>query len=490
MSKSEAAAGEVRLLVKAASPAVAITVVDANFAKVAEGGGRLEVELPVGIYSVTFQAGESVRQQPVLLPPGAIDVELEQEAIDVMSSVPLATANIREANHERAARKLSQEPHRKIGGGGELLVFVRDVDRRTRTIPTRGLTLHSADGEQVADLEEEANQSRGEGTRWAGEVFELDPGTYRLRSSGGDFGGIEQALYVAPEWQTQIFLERRPEPVARRGRRADLAEGSVLMARSGFDPSRVDTSTTELARQALRDRTLRVPDAILHEMLDSKCEDPMLGIYGGHLMLMSDDPDREVLEAVVENLRGLVSGHPDVDALALAIDHNAPVGTDFSLPPMLWSSWSRVVGASALRRDLMPPGSLSETIAERVIGGGTWLLWQVPQHPRREEAQVQRMPDRDLAAAVVELAGTIAELARTAPRRELPGSLASAPDEDVDRIAEDVVGYATVLAAHALQQDVPIADLVVDDAAVVEALDVPRSAAEQAIGVVFDQLGL
>ena len=271
-----------------------------------------------------------------------------------------------------------------------------------------------------------------------------------------------------------------------------MAEASVLMTRSAFDPSTVDTSTTDLARQALRDRTLGVPAALLSEMIDSKYEDPMLGIYGGHLMLMRDEPDRGMLATVVENLRNLIGAHPDVDALALALDPDAEVGSDFSLPPMLWSSWSLVSAASATRHDLMPPGSLSESIAGHVIDSDTWLIWTVARHATPAEVSARPEPTPELATAVVALAGAISGLSASGASIQSRPSSEIVREEDLDfeRIAEDIVGYATILAERATQRNVPIAQLVSDDVAVIKALDVPRSAAEQALGAVMDQLDL
>jgi hypothetical protein len=483
MSSSKRRAYEVPLRVNAASPAVAITVVDGNFAKVAEGGGSLEVKLPAGIYSVRFQAGESVSQQSILLRPDAIEVELEQEDTNFATSVPLQNASSRKGNHERAASKLSQGSRRMIGKGGELLVFVRDVDRRTRSIATRGLTLHSADGEKIADLEREAKQSRSVGPPWAGCLLQLEPGPYRLRLRGGDTGTVEQMLYIAGEWQTQLFLERQPEPLGGRGRRANLAEGSVLMTRSSFDSEQVDTEMTELARQALRDRTLSVPESMLRAMLESKREDPMLGIYAGHLLLMREEPNTQMLAEVVENLRRLVDGHPDVDALALALDGGATLTSNFALPPMLQSSWSIIISASASREGLVPPGSLSDAIAGKIIPGGAWLLWQAPGQ-KGEERGTQRGSQQELAVAIAEMA----EASGFPKMQELAASLHSSGE--LGRIAEDVVSYAALLAAYSQERDVPVSDLVNDDATVVEALAVPRSVAELAIDSVLDRLDL
>jgi hypothetical protein len=71
----------------------------------------------------------------------------------------------------------------------------------------------------------------------------------------------------------------------------------------------------------------------VRQMLGDKLDNPMLGIFGGHLLLLDASPAIDLLGTVVTDLRGLVGwSHPDVEALALAC-----VGTThrFDTPPML-----------------------------------------------------------------------------------------------------------------------------------------------------------
>ena len=89
------------------------------------------------------------------------------------------------------------------------------------------------------------------------------------------------------------------------------------------------------------------------------------------------------------------------------------------------------------------------------------------------------------------MAGAIAEMAEASgsPKmQKLAASLHSSGE--LGRIAEDVVSYASLLAAYSQERDIAVTDLVNDDATVIEVLAVPRSVAELAIDSVLDRLDL
>jgi hypothetical protein len=57
----------------------------------------------------------------------------------------------------------------------------------------------------------------------------------------------------------------------------------------------------------------------------------------------------------------------------------------FDHPPMLRSSWAIVIESSARGTSMVPPGSLSSEIADRLFGTGAWLVWRTPRSQRRED---------------------------------------------------------------------------------------------------------
>lgn len=483
MSKSEPL---LPLHVTSEDPAVRMTVVDSGLAPVAEGVRELDLKLPPGVYACRFEAGASVREQLVSLAPGSPPAHVHQERIAFSSAAPLADTRTDFSDQSDAAFRLSREVHRRLGSGGHLFLFIRDLDQRARSSPARGLTIRDAEGRLLVDVEEESS-SGGDRTEhvppWAGCTLELDPGLYRIRSSVIGGHATEQMLTVTRGWQTQVFAGRRPSQAQGRGRRPNLTGASVLMARmgDGFDPGRSDLRATDLARQGLRDRRAAVPIDDLERMVCAKWQNPMLAIYGAHLMIHQPEPDMKLLRAVAQNLHGLVGDHPDVAALDLWLAGRgveAAQVADFAFPPMLKSSWSLVVDASAARPDLVPRGSLSAEVAESVLSGGPWLRWPVAKLRSRIKARPEP------ASSKVSLATTVAEVADVVQAN--PKAVAEQV-ADASPVESGVIAYAQHVAGQAEQAGTDPDSISTAD--VVKALKVPRTVAEDAVQSVLTRLG-
>src|SRR4029453_14294606 len=124
--------------------------------------------------------------------------------------------------------------------------------------------------------------------------------------------------------------------------------------------------------------TLRRDD--IERLLTGKFENPLLGLYGPHLVLLKKKKSRssnsrgeeqplnlnDGLIQVVERLRQLVElPHPDIEAIALAAGVSSPTDVSFPIPPMLRRSWSLICGASASQSSIVPGGSLADTASAR-----------------------------------------------------------------------------------------------------------------------------
>lgn len=448
---------------------VQITVLNQKLETVGSGVKALEVDLSPGLYEARFEAGSSVREHLVSLEPGSGLTIVHQEQMPFASAAPLAYTRGRIAEQSKAAARLSRES-RRLGLGGQLFVFARDEDLRARSNPARGLKLLTSEGKEVGDIQADGRSGGGSAQPpWAGCNYQLRAGPWKLRGRVEGFGWVEQIVFVSPQWQTQVFLQRRSLHPGR-GRWPDLADASVLMAetKNGFQPERAEMRATELARQALRDRRISVPRGDIEAMVFKKKKNPMLAIYGAHLMIQSEKPDRDLLDSAIERLRSLVGDHPDVMALALWLDPNAEVGS-FAMPPMLLSSWSIVVAATARRPELVPRGSLSALISQRVLGGGPWLRWHVARGMARPEPSETRGEHLQLGKAIADVADA------------LPENPSSLWDED-DQAS---LGESEVVAFAA---GTPETAEVASDAEVVERLGLPRTVAEDAISSVMDRL--
>lgn len=447
---------------------VLITVLDRKFATIGEGAGKVAMEVTPGIYGVRFEAGNSVREQLVSVPADKPVYPVHEEQIAFSTSAPLQNTRSEDAEHSRAARRLSEKITRRVGSGGKLMIFVRDHDQRGRTLPTQGLTLHGP-AEETFDVAADSLWSAPGETGappWAGCNYGVDPGIWTIRLQGPSGGTVEQSLVVCRRWQTQLFLQRG---VSRSGRSRspDLANGAVLMSRSGtpFNPSGEDLRSAELARQGLRDRRAAIDTDELEEWLAGKPRNPMLAVYGAHLLLRQRSPGKSFIARVVSNLREVIGPHPDVRALELWLGDDD--GEDFAEPPMLKSSWAILIRASAKRPELVPRGSRSAAIADTVLPGGPWLRWRSPATAALEPPVAPAR--RPLARAIAELAAAL-------------------PDDRYEVLAEvrEATPSKASVIALAYQAGQQIAQA--DDGQILASLRVPRSVAEDTVDAVLNDL--
>lgn len=386
MSPSSAGTEPVRLIASA-PPGTDIYIIDSQFRLLAHEVRRLDRALPPGIYKVKFQAGSAVHEEHVSLEPGGPAVDIRCPPLAFRSSAPLAGTRITHDYHMDNAHTHSRAVHVRDGQGAQLFLFARawtDPNGSDRSAPfprgqhpATGMTLHDVEGRLVADLEHAGTADLNVADPWSACNIDLAPGPYRLRLQVPEIGALEQILVAPAGWQVQVFLLQGdyadPEQSIYR---SDLTTSSILLARGGvgFDPANDSLRLTELARTALTRRHVVVARDLLHQLLESKFENPMLGLYAAHALLAASEPDRELLQIVVQHLRGMLGQHPDVDALALYLGEQ--VGRAYKVPPMLRRSWSIVVERAARRRDLVPAGSLASRAGNAIWGNSAWLIWE------------------------------------------------------------------------------------------------------------------
>jgi hypothetical protein len=438
MSNSDAEKQNVRL-VASAEDGTEIFVIDGRFRRVASALNRMETALPPGLYTVKFKRGSALAEVDTDLLPGSglVEVRAPEDELAFDSAAPMGQTTTSHEYHQAAAARISRTDPVKIGEGqsGRLLLFVRDIGADGIGRLAEGITLHDLRGRKVIDFAafgETGHRQDTSGAAWYGCNFELSPGFYRLRVSREGMPGLEQSLILVKDWQLQVFLVRNPwlpavsadisgQPHASR-ENVNLAEGTVFMARPdhGFDPWDPSVRLTELARQGLVTGRIPVTDQDLVQMLVGKFENPMLGLFGAHLLMpllalgsstalqRPTDPEilkgnraiqsvlsvsadgivgprtrqrlRQLLEEVVGNLGRMLGEHPDVRAL-----HSELVGDGSGRavtkgdgpPPMLRRSWETLVRSDPFYRQAKA-GSILERIADRIWGPGPWLVWEVP----------------------------------------------------------------------------------------------------------------
>jgi hypothetical protein len=366
MQSSPFSEGKVHLHLTAGSQLAELFVIDHKFALVSRAVQELDADVEQGVYKVKAQIGEASAERVVILNKSET-IDLSDD-LRIASPVPLQDSRRTHEFHMYPAAEESRSVDAQVGGGAQIFLCARrwsapgvEFDDSTKA---PDLSLHQPSGETIVDLGASGRGERSLQDPMLTATVDVGPGAYLLRWR--DDGVVaEQSVEAVKDWQTQVFLLEDAKD------ETHLAI-SVLMGQGGFNSDDPNARLADDARIALADERRVATQAVI-ETLFAKFENPMLGLFGAHLMLLARDDEREQtsFDGVVENLAGLLGpNQPDVVALATqggsrSISELEPVTS----PPMLWRSWLLLIEASNDRPDLLP--------------ADTWrpLLQQMPVRP-------------------------------------------------------------------------------------------------------------
>lgn len=387
----------VSLCIRAEDPETEVFVIDGESRLVGRGLGVLEGQYAPGLYKVKVQTGSRPWERYVRLEPGREELFGEPEGASLTheeggavlrfprlhfaTAVPLTETSWSRDEHTEAAVIHSHRVHVRRGSGSQVFVFMRTWTQGP--VPERDgspfqLSLRTLDGARLVDLVAEGAIDDDLEDPWVACTVEVDPGPYLLRLRTDEGLELEMLVVASPGWQTQVFLCELQRGGERVGRWVGSMHTSVHLRRPemGFDPASPGLRLTELTRIGLRNRRAVITPELLVELRETEQRNPMLGLYGAHLLLLSDEPDLELVRKVVDNLRRRLGTHPDVEALALHLGLPLIEPDLFRIPPMLLRSWALVVRETVNHPELVPRGSLAAVIADRLFGEGPWLIWK------------------------------------------------------------------------------------------------------------------
>lgn len=368
------------LEITAADATTEIFVISGDFYLVDRGVGRLVTKpLSPGIYKVKAKVNQQILEQHVQLTKAGQKVSIP--LIQFPSAAPLANTAKTHEYQVSAAESESRKFHYQLGQGSCICVFVREWRSENASgpppnmNPLTGLSLCDANEQEKVSFEKTGKVDNGVPDPWGACTIAVTPGVYLLRLTLPTGARHERTIVAVPGWQTQVFLLMADYGGVRC---ADVVKGSVLMARGiGFSNADASVRQVELARMALANERKVLKGEVL-ELLRGKFDNPMLGILGGHLLLLDESPDLTLLTLVVNNLRGLLNfQHPDVEALALAAGLESQYS--FIVPPMLRRSWGIVVNATVEHPGLVPPGCLADRRARNQWAVEPWLAWDAKE---------------------------------------------------------------------------------------------------------------
>jgi hypothetical protein len=378
-------------------PLAEVFVIDHAFGLVARAvGSGLSVDLEPGVYKVKARLGETTTERVVTLIDDDNTVDLS--ALDVPSPAPSSGTSQTHEAHMQAAFDTARRAPIAVGDGAEIVIMARRFSHPgSRYVPDAErparLSLRGAGGELLADLDRDGDGRLDLVDTALGTRVAVDPGTYTLHWAGREGIEVEQSVHAVAGWQTQVFVLTE---VPHDGRH----RATILMSRDVYEPS-ADARLVEAARCALADERKVASEDNTRTFAAS--DDPMLALYGAHLMLVAarsieavahaeerggrpqgTSPvtfDQSVFDESVGRLQTMLgTGHPDVVALATrASDQNIESPAPVAAPPMLWRSWVLLIDASNRRPDLLPGSTWWPTVKQLHLR--PFLAWTPDQDP-------------------------------------------------------------------------------------------------------------
>jgi hypothetical protein len=383
-----------------------VFLIDHSFALVDRSLGELDAQVKQGVYKLKARLGDTTVERLVVLN--------RDKSIDLTEDLPLASAapleNTSQSHefHMYPAAAQSAQVSIRAGEGAQIFLCARRW-RDTKAggpdpapLPLPSLSLHRPGGEMIADLAAPPGVQLDPQEPILGMTVEADPGSYALRWADPRGVVAEQTVHAVRDWQVQVFLIEeagtpRSEPEAPARQRL-----SILMGRERFDPADKTLRLVEEARAALADER-KVASDFVTETLFAKFDNPMLGLFGAHLMLIGREAnraakedeehdlsdakrvhapvafDQSLFDGVVGNLVYLLgSDHPDATALATqSSNQDLQKLQPIEMPPMLWRSWTLLIEASNKRPELVPIATWRRTIG--VFPSRPFFVWS-PQH--------------------------------------------------------------------------------------------------------------
>jgi hypothetical protein len=365
-----------------------ITVLDGYDEVRATGEGRVDAQLPTGLYAVQVERA-GFREEHVRRHTGPTNVAFDEPKR--FSAVPAADTVGTHEYYEEPARRWSREATApRVARGpahmmGSLFAFLRapSADAPTAALEATDLRLLDAAGEELLAFDGASTQ-RDEHDGWIAFHAAAPAGEYALRSAPSDSAPARDvALWVFAGWQTQVFMTLADG--------ASFASASVLMGHV-FEPDDRVTQAVDAALTGLQNGVDLLVGEQWRLLLAGKFDNPMLGLVGAHVLLRRPSPNPEVIGTVLSNLEWLLGRDaPDVRALWLVAERRFGWASDaqpFERPPMLRAGLEAVLEAAVERPELVPRDGLLARIALQRFVDSPWTTWRplAPTGARRRGA--------------------------------------------------------------------------------------------------------
>lgn len=355
------------------------------------GSGNRTVSLPRGIYTVRCErAGQSTQQIILHTEPRQLSIQPPP----VTSAAPVEGASTTHEYYHYPSVEWSVKPTAALAGHldrpGWLFIFIRAWDEDAYEKGTNlgsGFELVDArSGERVADFGDPNLTARDEYHGFAAFSASISPGIYVLRYAGREPWAMP--IHVALQRSTQVFVLFHRRPLV------DSIRVFFRKLGEPFRPEDTEAIDVDLALTGLSGgpeaAERAIPRRRLAELLRGKFEDPMVGLLGAHWLLSRADTEQECVDLVLNNLKSLLPGSPDVAALEIlaATRWDRPLPAPVAFPPML-SAGLRALLSNPDRH--IEPDSFLEKILVRLRAGSPWVVWSTEGANDTGDQWVQRV---------------------------------------------------------------------------------------------------
>jgi hypothetical protein len=187
-------------------------------------------------------------------------------------------------------------------------------------------------------------------------------------------------LYLFEGWQTQVFMTLAKEPI--------FGSMRLMMAHlhAGFSASDAVARAVDHTLSRLLNRRYTIPTAIERMLLDSKFENPLLGLLWAYAYLLGRREDKPLLlEQVLNNLEQSLfksNDFPDMQFLRYLFNryvfHRVEV-KPITAPLLFSFSYDRLVEEAILEPALVVEGSQADLIATRLFLDSAITSWESPE---------------------------------------------------------------------------------------------------------------
>jgi hypothetical protein len=407
-----------------------ILLIDGRFRVLARGTSPLQFRVEPGLYLVKVKVGDEEVEQLFTVPADTPTLSQHLDAPLFESPIPLGATSTKHEYHIAYVGELCSASFPLIarGTGAEILVSLRDPSDAPRRVTGKdatdddharyrasfaGLSLLDAAGNALVDLSAEGRIDVAAG--YLAARISVPPGSYALAHERlGTRLCI--SLPAAAGWSHQIFVRLNAQAQTPFDAVPDLLDASVLIERpnTGFDPNRTDLHLVETVRRGFLDGRNHLGIAA-HAAIERGIDNPMLGLYGAHLLLREATFDVAAFGGVVDRLvQQLGPDFPDVLALrwvranktadSAAMSGLASELAQLAGPPLLARSWDLMVEL-AKAADLPAAPLPALKVAPNLLAGSVFVSWrQVELAPQRAATGLQAArPAPDVAV----VAGTV-----------------------------------------------------------------------------------